>query len=157
MPQRFTFSKETLASDLERGDGSRDGGLIGAGVGQRADQHIAANPGECVQIAGNGHCSFIVAQGARPLHAGQDAVDHVDADRALSDGGGDALHVAGAHVADGEDAGQAGFEHEGRTRERPAESGVGDMVEVVAGDDEAFVVEGEAAVGASRCAARRRS
>ena len=55
MPQRFTFSKDTAAPDVERGDGVGDGGLVGAGIGQRADQHVAANSRKCVQIASNRH------------------------------------------------------------------------------------------------------
>ena len=37
-------------ADFERGDGGGDGGLVGAGVGQGADQHVAADPRECVQV-----------------------------------------------------------------------------------------------------------
>ena len=55
MPQRFTFSKETDAPASSECDGVGDGGLVGAGIGQRADQHVAANSRECVQIASNGH------------------------------------------------------------------------------------------------------
>ena len=40
---------------IERCDGVGNGGLVGAGIGQGADQHIAANSRECVQIAGNRH------------------------------------------------------------------------------------------------------
>jgi hypothetical protein len=47
----LTFSKETVAPDFERGDGGGDGGLVGAGVGQRAHQHVAADAGEGVQVA----------------------------------------------------------------------------------------------------------
>ena len=42
-------------SGIERSDGVRDGGLIGAGIGQGAHQHVAANSRECVQIASNRH------------------------------------------------------------------------------------------------------
>jgi hypothetical protein len=44
-------------ADFERGDGVGDGGLAGAGVGQRTHQHIAANSRKGVQVTGQGHVS----------------------------------------------------------------------------------------------------
>ena len=59
---------------LKRGDGIDNGGLdgclVGAGIRQRAHQHIAADSGECVQIAQQGH-SFIMEDNCRwmrPTH-----------------------------------------------------------------------------------------
>ena len=48
---------------FERGDRVYDrsgGGLIRAGIRQRAHQHVAADPGEGVQIAEQGHGPFIM-------------------------------------------------------------------------------------------------
>ena len=53
------------------------------------------------------------------LALGQHAVRHLNADGALADRRGDALHVPGAHVAHGEHAGDAGFQHVRRALERP--------------------------------------
>ena len=55
MPQRLTFSNETVRAGFERGDGVDDGGLVRAGIGQRAHQHVAADSGEGVQITEQGH------------------------------------------------------------------------------------------------------
>jgi hypothetical protein len=49
-------------ADFEGCDGGGDGGLVGAGVGQRADKHVAADAGEGVQVTGQRHVSFMVAQ-----------------------------------------------------------------------------------------------
>jgi len=56
------FLEPDGGADFERGDGGGDGGLVGAGVGQRADKHVAADAGEGVQVAGQRHVSFMVAQ-----------------------------------------------------------------------------------------------
>ena len=60
-----------------------------------------------------------LARGDRSL-LDEHPVHELDADGPLADGGGDALHVAAARIADGEDAGKAGLEQMRRTRERPA-------------------------------------
>src|ERR1019366_574467 len=44
---------------LERGDGVGDGDVVGAGVGQGADQHVAADSRKCVQIASKWHLSNV--------------------------------------------------------------------------------------------------
>src|SRR6185437_13978606 len=73
-------------------------------------------------------------------------VDHADGHRALADGGGDALDRAGAAVAYGEDAGEAGLEGEGGAADRAGGAAeVGDL-EVDAGEEEAVVVLGQGAV-----------
>ena len=51
---------------FERGERIDDGGLIRAGIRQRAHQHIAADPGEGVQIAEQGHDLFIMEDIAPP-------------------------------------------------------------------------------------------
>src|SRR5262249_42778599 len=56
---------------------------------------------------------------ARAASLRERLVDELHADRALADGGGDALHVARADVADGDDAGHARLEQVGRALERP--------------------------------------
>jgi len=40
---------------IERSQRLDDGGLIGAGIRQRAHQHVAADPGEPIQITQQGH------------------------------------------------------------------------------------------------------
>ena len=46
-------------------------------------------------------------------------MDERDGDGAFADGGCYAFHVSGSDVADGKNAGHAGFEHQRSTRERP--------------------------------------
>jgi hypothetical protein len=86
---------------------------------------------------------------------GEDLVDELDTDRALADGGSDALDAGGADVADSEHAGHAGLEQVGRTGQRPG----GKVVrgQVGASLDEALVVEGRSNRAAIRCWATRRS
>ena len=50
---------------------------------------------------------------------GENLMDECYRDRPLADRRGDALDVAAADVADGEDAGQAGFEQVRRAGQRP--------------------------------------
>ena len=52
------FERQRRAG-LERRERIDDGGLVRAGIRQRAHQHVAADPGEGVQIAEQGH-SFIM-------------------------------------------------------------------------------------------------
>ena len=49
----------------------------------------------------------------------QHFVNELDADRALADGGGNALDASGADVADGENTGPVRLEEKGRAAERP--------------------------------------
>jgi hypothetical protein len=51
---------------FERSQRIDDGGLIRASIRQRAHQHVAADPGECVQIAEQGHSPFIMLQSRSP-------------------------------------------------------------------------------------------
>src|SRR5262245_62433596 len=75
-----------------------------------------------------------------------DGVDELDRRRALADGRGDALHAAGADVADGEDAGDAGLERIGGARQRPLRRRELLVAEVDAGLHEPLLVDLEAAV-----------
>src|SRR3954465_1838719 len=54
------------------------------------------------------------AAGGRSQSFAQELVNEGDSDRPLADCGSDALHVSGADIPDGEDAGQAGLEQVGR-------------------------------------------
>src|SRR5574341_309819 len=47
-------------------------------------------------------------------------MDESDGNRSLANGGGHALDAAAANIADGEHAGEAGFEKMRRTAERPS-------------------------------------
>jgi hypothetical protein len=48
-------------ASLERSDSVDDGSLVGAGIGERAYQHVAADSRKCIQVAKKRHDSFIVA------------------------------------------------------------------------------------------------
>ena len=48
------------SAGVEGGDGVDDGRLVSTGVGESADQHVAANSRKCVQITGYGHVTSIV-------------------------------------------------------------------------------------------------
>src|SRR5205807_727014 len=74
---------------------------------------------------------------------GERAVDEMHGDCAFADGGRYALHVARAHISDGEYARKAGFKHLWRTRERPNRR-FARGIEIAAGQDETFVIEREA-------------
>ena len=62
-PAAFDALERQHRTGFERGervyDRSLDGGVVRAGVRQRTHQHVAADPGEGVQIAEQGH-SFIM-------------------------------------------------------------------------------------------------
>jgi len=53
------------------------------------------------------------------LEFDQSLMHHVNADRALTDGRRHSLNITRASVSDGKHTGQTGFQHLGRTRERP--------------------------------------
>ena len=80
-----------------------------------------------------------------------------DRDRALADRRRHAFDVAGSDVADGEHAGQAGFEQMGRPRERPVRGGQIVLRQIGPGLDEPLGVERDAPVRATACWAPRRS
>ena len=89
------------------------------------------------------------------LEFGQSAVDEVDGDGSFADGGGDAFHVARANIADGENAGKAGFQHLRRSGAR-GQRGSDSVIDIPAREDEALVIEGDATAAANRCAETRR-
>jgi hypothetical protein len=51
----FDLLERDGGARVHRSDGAGDSLRICSRIRQRADQHVAANPGECVQIASNGH------------------------------------------------------------------------------------------------------
>ena len=71
-------------------------------------------------------------------------MDHRNARRSFADGGGHAFQTAATHVADGEDARQAGFEEMRLASERPARGLELVGTQAPARTDEPFVVEREA-------------
>src|SRR5262245_18660710 len=83
------------------------------------------------------------------------AVDEGDRGRALADGGGDALLVTGADVADREHARERCFEQVGRPLERPERCGQVRLREVGSRADESTRVERYAVIEPLR--ARRRA
>ena len=89
---------------------------------------------------------FIPTGSASGLHEQlqfrQRAVNERDGNGSFPDSGSHAFHVAGANIADGEDSWKACFEHVGRTRSGPRER-PRCAVQVAAGENEPFVVEGE--------------
>ncbi len=54
-PAALHFFERDGSAEIERGDGADNGVLIGAGIRQRAHQHIAANSGECVKVTSKRH------------------------------------------------------------------------------------------------------
>ena len=88
------------------------------------------------------------------LQLGEGAVHQVNGDGSFADGRSDAFHIAGAHVAHGKHARQAGFEHLRNARQRPSRL-VRGAVEIAPRENESLVVEREAALqplGARRSA-----
>src|SRR3954469_14864141 len=71
----------------------------------------------------------------------------MDGDGTLADGRSHAFDVIGANVANGEDAGEIRLEHLRRTGQRPSRRFVSRIggYEVTSGENEAFVVESDAA------------
>ena len=51
----FDLLERNGGAGFERSDGVDDGGLVRAGMGQRAHQHVSADPGECVKITSQWH------------------------------------------------------------------------------------------------------
>ena len=78
-----------------------DSGAMGAGARGRRFSYVGAGAGAAHD---EGRGATIAA------HSRSDLVDERDGDRSFADGRRDALDVAAAHVADREDAGQAGLE-----------------------------------------------
>src|SRR4051794_40171837 len=76
----------------------------------------------------------------------QKLMNEGDSDGALADGGGDALHVSGADIADSEDAGQTGLEQVRRAGGRPLLFREVVGKKVGAGADEAGGIERDASV-----------
>ena len=68
----------------------------------------------------------------------------MDGNRAFAHSRGDALHIPRANVADRKHAGKARFQHLRRTGKRPRR-GSGCGIQIPPGEDEAFVIEGDAA------------
>ena len=89
---------------------------------------------------------FIPTGSASRLHGQlqfrQRAVNERDGNGSFPDCGSYAFHVARANIAHGEDSGKACFEHVGRTCSGPREL-PRCVVQVAAGENEPFVVEGE--------------
>src|SRR5438128_10299091 len=77
-------------------------------------------------------------------------MDEGDRHRAFTPRRRDACDVASAHVADGEDSREAGFQQTRLARERPARGGESLRRQIRAGPDEPVLVERDAALEPAR-------